>query len=80
MPRFYFNVYDDVLARDDEGMELKDVQAARGEARCGAAELIAAQIKGGHQINLSHCIKVENEERQVLFVLSFRELVDFSSL
>jgi hypothetical protein len=32
MPRFYFNLYDDVIVIDDEGRELSDLSAARAAA------------------------------------------------
>jgi hypothetical protein len=35
VPRFFFHVFDDAVSRDDEGLDLRDVEAARLEALAG---------------------------------------------
>lgn len=48
MTRYYFHIRDHkTLIRDDDGMELRDMEAARAEARITAAEWIAADSRGG---------------------------------
>lgn len=70
MPRFYFNLHDDVVAIDDEGRELADVRAARAEAVKAARELICEQVQEG-RLDLRHRIEVEDEDRRPVLTLPF---------
>jgi hypothetical protein len=74
VPRYFFHVYDDIIAHDEEGVELPNEQAARLQALIGARDLIAAQVKHGYLIR-SHWIFVADEEGQVLFKVTFGEAV-----
>ena len=72
MPRYFFNVYDDVVAIDHEGVELPNMEAARLSALQGARELIAEQVKRGYIVP-SHWIDVVDESGNTLLTLSFRD-------
>jgi hypothetical protein len=41
MPRYYFDLYDCISVRDDNGVELPDLDAVRAEAHRALAELAA---------------------------------------
>ena len=75
MPRYFFSIYDDVIAVDEEGLELPNEAAARLQALIGARDIIAAQVKHGYFVR-SHWIDVADEKGQVLFKLTFAEAVD----
>ena len=75
MPRYFFNVYDDVIAHDDEGLELPNIAAARLNAMRGARDLIAEQVRHGYFV-LSHWIEVLDEAGETVLTLPFREAVD----
>ena len=75
MPRYFFNVYDDIIAGDDEGLELPNEAAARLKALAGARDLIAEQVRHGYFVR-SHWIDVANEDGEVLFTIRFGEAVD----
>ena len=77
--RFFFNLFNDVVAIDNQGVELPDFEAARKQALTGAAEIIAERITQGERVQLDHRIEVQNAEREVIWVLRFRDLVDFGS-
>jgi hypothetical protein len=52
MPRYYFNIHDDAgVIRDEEGMELPDLAAARTEAQEGARELLADALRAHKDVN-----------------------------
>ena len=70
MPRFFFHVHDDVIARDDEGSELPDLEAARRYAIKGARELACEQIKSG-KLSLHHRLEVEDEQGRTVLTLPF---------
>ncbi len=74
MPRYFFHVYDDIIAHDEEGAELPNVAAARLNALVGARELIAEQVKRGYFV-LSHWIDVVDEEGITVLTVTFRDAV-----
>jgi hypothetical protein len=75
VPRYFFSVYDDVIAQDEEGVELPNVAAARLYAIKGARDIIAEQVRHGKFV-LSHWIDVADEHGAPLFTVTFREAVD----
>ena len=75
MPRYFFHVFDDVIAQDEEGMELPSIEAARLNALIGARDLIAEQVKRGYFV-LSHWIDVVDEQGTPVLTVTFRDAVD----
>ena len=74
VPRYFFHVYDDLVLRDDEGIELADTVAARDAALAGAREMMCDQVKKG-RLSLHHRIEVEDERGRVILTLPFDEAV-----
>jgi len=72
MPRFYFHVYNDVVAIDEEGLELPDLEAAREQAMDSARELVCESIHKGH-LNLDHRIEVEDDTHENVLTLTYRD-------
>ena len=75
MPRYFFNVYDDVIALDEEGKELPNEEVARLHALIGARDIMASQVKHGYMV-LSHWIDVADNQGKVLFSVTFEQAVD----
>ena len=75
MPRYFFHVYDDVIAHDEEGAELPNLAAARLNALIGARDLISEQVRRGYVV-LSHWIDVVDEQGQKVLTVTFRDAVD----
>jgi hypothetical protein len=75
VPRYFFNVYDDVVAHDDEGQELPNEAAARLQALMGARELIAEQVKRGYLVQ-AHWIDVVDEQGTLIFSQTFGDAVE----
>ena len=75
MPRFFFNVLDDVKAIDERGRELPDLEAARSEAHRSAAAIITEQMAAGKGPSPDHRIEVEDEKRRVVYKLPFGKLL-----
>jgi hypothetical protein len=75
MPRFFFNVYDDVVATDEEGTELPNLDAARLQALAGARALMAEQVSRGYLVR-SHWIDVVDEAGAVVLHLPFADAVE----
>ena len=75
MPRYFFNVYDDVIAPDEEGLELPNEAAARLKALIGARDIAAEQVKHGYLVR-SHWIDVADQHGEVLFAVTFGDAVE----
>lgn len=75
MPRFFFNVYDDVVAIDEEGLDLPNAEAARLHAVAGARDLMATQVKHGYLIR-SHWIDVVDAQGEMVLQVRFGDAVD----
>ena len=75
MPRYFFNVYDDVISQDEEVRDLPNLAAARLEALRGARGLIAEQVSHGYLV-LSHWIDVVDEHGENVLTIAFRDAVD----
>ena len=78
VPQYYFHVYDDVIAHDEEGMKLPNEAAARLQALIGARDIMSAQVKHGYLVK-SHWIDVADENGEVLFKITFGEAVDIKA-
>ena len=75
MPRYFFHIYDDVIAHDEEGTELPNAAAARLHALRGARSLIAEQVLHGYFV-LSHWIDVVDDQGAPVMTIAFRDAVD----
>jgi hypothetical protein len=75
VPRYFFHVYDDIIAHDEEGAELPNLAAARLNALRGARDLIAEQVKHGYFV-LSHWIDVMDENGGKVLTITFKDAVD----
>ena len=78
MPRFFFHVFDDVVVRDDEGIELPDAEAARGAALAGARAMMCDQLMKG-RLSLHHRIEVEDEDGADVLTLPFGEAIEIEN-
>lgn len=74
MPKFFFHIHDDVVIRDDEGLELPDTDAARAEAVRGIRAMICDQVMKG-RLALHHRVNVEDEAGAPVLALAFEDAV-----
>ena len=76
MPRYFFHVCDGSgVTKDEEGLELSDVDAARREALRGARALMADEIQQGF-LTLASLIDVDDEAGRQLFRIRFADAVE----
>ena len=78
MPRFFFHVYDDAVALDEDGIDLPDRKAAEREAVRGARSLACEQVEQG-ALHLDHRIDVKGEGGEALFSIRFGDAVEVSA-
>lgn len=77
MPRYYFNLHNDVDSLDDEGRDLPDLASARRAAAEDARHMAAESLRHGH-LNLAHFVEVTDEHGQSLIKVTFGEVVTIS--
>ena len=79
MPRFYFHICDGSgFVEDEEGRELPSAERAHKEAIKGARDLISAEAQKG-AVNLASYIEVENDARELLFMVTFSDAFEIKS-
>ncbi|HEX8217336.1 MAG TPA: hypothetical protein VF577_07715 [Allosphingosinicella sp.] len=78
VPKFFFHIHDDIFVRDEEGLELSDVAAARATAVASARALMCDQVTNG-QLNLGHRIEVEDDAGEPVLMLPFGDAVEIRS-
>jgi hypothetical protein len=77
MPRYFFDLYNDMVPLDEEGTVLPDAAAAQDRALAEAREMIAASVKDHRRIDLMHCIEVRDAAGEVLDRVLFERAVSF---
>jgi hypothetical protein len=75
VPRFFFHLYDDIVALDEEGIELPGVQTARERAIASAKAIACAEVLEGH-LNLKHRIDIAKEGGEVVATVRFRDAIE----
>ena len=72
--RYFFHLHNNIVASDEEGVELASEAEARDHAEAEARTMAAESVKGG-SLDLSHYIRVSNEAQDTLFVVKFGDIV-----
>jgi hypothetical protein len=75
MPRFFFDLYNDMDAPDREGQELPDLRAAQMHALKEARTMIGASVLEHGKIDLRHFIRVRDERGKAVHLVEFGDAV-----
>jgi hypothetical protein len=75
VPRFSFHVFDDLDARDDEGVELRNLTEAQAYAAYSARHLMSETLKCIGILDLDHRIVVQDERGHVVATVRFADAV-----
>ena len=75
MPKFFFNLRDDISVEDCEGKELADARTAREAAVHYAREMMAEDVKDGRLV-LRDSIEVFDDKGEKVLTLPFREAIE----
>ncbi|WP_134499057.1 DUF6894 family protein [Microvirga pakistanensis] len=74
MPRYYRHIRQgDQLIQDPDGIELPDLDAARGEALEGIRDILADAIRRGMDAPLDDAIVIMDEAGRELAIIPFAE-------
>jgi hypothetical protein len=76
VPRFHINVFNNVDAYDEEGIDLVSLEMAKAEALAGARELVADHIREGRPIHKRHRIEITNAVGQPVDAVYFGDVID----
>lgn len=74
MGLYFFNLYDDGIALDEEGSELPDLAAAKARAFASARAMACAEVLDGH-LTLGHRIEVVDGGGELLWTVRFSDVV-----
>jgi hypothetical protein len=74
MPHFFFHLYNDIVAMDDEGVDLPDLEADHANGIREAREMMLETVAEG-RINFSHRIDIADENGAVVDSVTFADAV-----
>jgi hypothetical protein len=75
MPRYYLHMSDgNGFIEDEEGVDLPNEAAARATALRCARDVMMGELRSG-RLDLTSFIEVEDEQRNLLFTLTFADAV-----
>ena len=75
MPRFFFNLRDEISVEDSEGKELADAQQARETAVGYARGIMSEDVKDG-RLMLKDEIDIIDEQGEKILTLPFRDAIE----
>jgi hypothetical protein len=75
VPRYYFHLFNDVTAIDEEGVDLPNEAAALHQAKADARHMAAQSVEEGHLI-LDHHIDVSDERGNKVGTVYFKDVVE----
>ncbi len=74
MPRFFFDLHNDIEAPDPDGTDLPNVDSAVEHAVSEARQIITESVRQG-RLDLRHYIKVRDEAGETVAVMRFEDAV-----
>lgn len=77
MPRYFFDIFNDEVVSDEEGIPLAGDEEAMRRAVIEARELAAESVCNGHLVG-SHRVEVLDERRERIGAVRFDEAVAIS--
>ena len=75
MPRFFFNLRNEISVEDKEGQDLPDSDRAREVAVHHARGIMSEDVKDGRLV-LRDEIDVVDEQGETILTLAFRDAID----
>ena len=75
MPRYFFHLFNDVIALDEEGQVLPSDAIALNRGRANARVMAADSVSHG-KLNLDHRLEVQSEEGETIGTIYFRDVID----
>ena len=76
MPRYFFDLHDDLTAFDEEGRLRPDLESAKATALIEAREIIQANVRDFGKFDVSHRIEVRDETGAIVHTIHFDDAVE----
>jgi hypothetical protein len=77
MPRYFFDLYNDIVALDEEGSVLSGPEEAHGRALGEAREMVTASVEEHGRIDLTHRIEIRDDAGEIVERVQFEQAVKF---
>jgi hypothetical protein len=77
MPRYFFDLYNDIVALDEEGVVLPNAEAAQDRGLVEAREMIRASVEEHNRIDLGHRVQIREEGGDIVAEVKFEDAVQF---
>ena len=75
MPRYYFHIKEEATTiRDNDGMELEELEAVRNEATQAAREMMSEDVREGYAPN-GRTFVVTDERGQTVLMFPFKDAI-----
>ena len=75
MPRYFFDLYNELTVQDDEGQEFADLESAKSNALKQVRRLIGGLVVENGRIALRHHLKVRDRRGTILHCVQFEDAV-----
>jgi hypothetical protein len=75
MPRYFFDLLDEIVAIDDEGADLPDLESALARAREEVRILAGESVIIHGQLVLGDCLRVRDAEGTTVATLCFGDVI-----
>jgi uncharacterized protein DUF6894 len=75
VPRYFFDLYNDFDATDEEGKEFADLTGAKANTLKEVREMLKTSIDETGRIDLRHHVDVRDESGAVVYVMHFEDAV-----
>lgn len=75
VPRYFFDLHNDIDAIDEEGREFSDLDAAKAYTLGEARQMIQASVSETGRIDLGHHIDVRDDSGAIIYIMHFEDAV-----
>jgi hypothetical protein len=75
MPRYHFDLHNDLEVLDEEGIELRSLEVAKAHALDEARTMIKASVTESGKIDLRHRIEVRDDSGAIIYTVHFEDAV-----
>ena len=75
MPRYFFDLYNELTVQDDEGQEFADLESAKANALKQVRRLIGGLVVENGRIDLRHHLKVRDRRGAIVHCVEFEDAV-----
>lgn len=75
MPRYFFDLHNDIESIDDEGKVLPDLKAATTRGFIEAREMVCSSVEEHCHIDLRHRIEIRDKSGQTVRTIHFEDAV-----